>query len=160
MPTKKDIFFYSWQLRKINYFWWASQTNFGSSYFVRALVPFRKGIGFSTFLWVFLYMHKFYFLFQKGPKIKSLLINYHLVPLTIFLAHQRTHLLGILALSKQLYKFPISEYFMGCPNLALVEFCTYGTCINRKLGVFMDHLTRSWQEKVGHHIHFTILANI
>ena len=32
-------------------------------------VPFRKGIGFSTFLWVFLSMHKLYFVPNQGPKI-------------------------------------------------------------------------------------------
>ena len=34
IPTKN---FYSRQLRKRHHFWWASQTNFGSSYFVRTL---------------------------------------------------------------------------------------------------------------------------
>ena len=41
MPTKKWCLFYSWQLRKGHHFWWASQTNFSPSYFVRALPYFR-----------------------------------------------------------------------------------------------------------------------
>ena len=35
---QKLCLFYSWQLRRRHNFWWASQTNFGPSCFVRALV--------------------------------------------------------------------------------------------------------------------------
>ena len=35
MPAKNDV---SWHLRKIPYSLWTSQTNFGPSYFVRALI--------------------------------------------------------------------------------------------------------------------------
>ena len=40
---QKLCLFYSWQLRKRHNFWWTSQTNFGPSYFVRALAIQKKG---------------------------------------------------------------------------------------------------------------------
>ena len=55
MPTKNDVFFYSWQLRKRHHMWWASQANFGPSYFVKALgiLDPENKIFFSYFLIIY-----------------------------------------------------------------------------------------------------------
>ena len=53
MPTKNDVFFTAASWEKGHHFWWASQSNFGPSYFVRAIglvifIPHWSRLNFSV----------------------------------------------------------------------------------------------------------------